>query len=108
MPTLKQLPSRNWLMQIPKRRSYISESFRRQWDVEVWALAVERRIDSGQDAHHAHRDRSDNSKPLLSRAGLGADVQSRASKELAPPRSAKAAVAAASNPCEYSGVIRRS
>ena len=35
-------------MQIPKRRSYISESFRHQWDVEAWALAVERKIDPGK------------------------------------------------------------
>src|SRR3984893_9741097 len=48
MATFKQLPSGNWRVQIRRKRTYISETFRRHRDAEAWALAVERKIDLGE------------------------------------------------------------
>lgn len=47
MPTFKQLPSGNWRVQVRRKNSYVSETFRRFRDAEEWALAVERKIDLG-------------------------------------------------------------
>jgi integrase len=48
MATFKQLPSGNWRVQVRRKGSYVSETFRRYRDAEEWALASERRIDVGQ------------------------------------------------------------
>jgi integrase len=48
MATFKQLPSGNWRVQIRRKNTYLSETFRRHRDAGVWALAVERRIDLGE------------------------------------------------------------
>jgi len=48
MATFKQLPSGNWRVQIRRKRSYVSETFRRYRDAEEWALAAERKIDLGE------------------------------------------------------------
>ena len=48
MATFKQLPSGNWRVQVRRKGSYTSETFRRYRDAEEWALASERRIDLGE------------------------------------------------------------
>lgn len=47
MATLKQLPSGKWRVQVRRKNSYVSETFRRFRDAEEWALAVERKISLG-------------------------------------------------------------
>jgi integrase len=48
MATFKQLASGNWRVQIRRKGSYVSETFRRHRDAEEWALATERKIDLGE------------------------------------------------------------
>jgi integrase len=48
MATFKQLASGNWRVQIRRKGSYVSETFRRYRDAEEWALAAERKIDLGE------------------------------------------------------------
>lgn len=57
MATFKQLASGNWRVQVRRKGSYVSETFRRYRDAEEWALASERRIDMGQTpAKRGHFD----------------------------------------------------
>jgi hypothetical protein len=46
--TFKQLPSGNWRVQIRRKGSYLSNTFRRHRDGEEWALDAERKIDRGE------------------------------------------------------------
>src|SRR5450631_4636108 len=48
MATFKQLPSGNWRVQIRRKNTYLSETFRRYRDADAWALSVERKIDLGE------------------------------------------------------------
>lgn len=47
MATIFQLPSGRWRVQIRRKGRYISETFRRHHDAEVWAKEDEVRIDQG-------------------------------------------------------------
>jgi hypothetical protein len=48
MATFRQLPSGNWRVQIRRKGSYLSSTFRRRRDGEEWALDSERKIDRGE------------------------------------------------------------
>ncbi len=48
MATFTQLPSGNWRVQIRRKQSYASDTFRRYVDATRWALATERGIDLGE------------------------------------------------------------
>lgn len=48
MATITQLPSGNWRVQVRRKQSYASETFRRHVDAKRWALAAERGIDLGE------------------------------------------------------------
>lgn len=48
MATFTQLPSGNWRVQVRRKQSYVSETFRRHHDATRWALATERGIDVGE------------------------------------------------------------
>ena len=49
MATIIKLPSGNWRVQVRRKNSYASNTFRRRADAEAWALEVERTIDKGLD-----------------------------------------------------------
>ena len=49
MAAIVKLPSGNWRAQVRRKRSYVSNTFRRRADAETWALEVERTIDKGLD-----------------------------------------------------------
>ena len=49
MAAIVKLPSGNWRAQVRRKRSYVSNTFRRRADAEAWALEVERTIDKGLD-----------------------------------------------------------
>lgn len=48
MATFKKLPSGNWRVQVRRKGSYISETFRRRADAQQWSLATEAAIDRGE------------------------------------------------------------
>jgi integrase len=60
MATLFQLPSGRWRVQIRRKGRYISETFLRHQDAEVWARENEVRIDQGRkpNARGAHDPRT--------------------------------------------------
>ena len=47
MPTIVKLPSGNWRVQVRRKNTYVSNTFRRRADAESWALEAERTIDKG-------------------------------------------------------------
>ncbi len=49
MAAIVKLPSGNWRVQVRRKRSYVSNTFRRRADAEAWALEAERTIDKGLD-----------------------------------------------------------
>jgi integrase len=49
MAAIVKLPSGNWRVQVRRKRSYVSNTFRRRVDAEAWALEAERTIDKGLD-----------------------------------------------------------
>lgn len=54
MATFQKLPSGNWRVMVRRKKSYASETFRRQHDAKIWALDIERRIDRNESIS-AHR-----------------------------------------------------
>ncbi len=48
MATIFQLPSGRWRVQVRRKGRYISETFLRHHDAEVWAKENEIRIDQGR------------------------------------------------------------
>jgi len=48
MATFQKLPSGNWRVLIRRKKSYASETFRRRYDAEIWALDMERRVDRNE------------------------------------------------------------
>jgi integrase len=49
MAAITKLPSGNWRVQVRRKKSYVSNTFRRKIDAEAWALEAERTIDKGLD-----------------------------------------------------------
>ena len=49
MAAIVKLPSSNWRVQVRRKNSYVSNTFRRRADAEAWALEAERTIDKGLD-----------------------------------------------------------
>lgn len=49
MAHFKKLKSGNWRVQVRRKGQYVSNSFKRKAEAEVWALDTERRIDRGDD-----------------------------------------------------------
>ncbi len=47
MAVITKLPSGNWRVQVRRKGSYASNTFRRRADADVWALEAERNIDLG-------------------------------------------------------------
>jgi integrase len=48
MASFVQLPSGNWRAVVRRKARYVTETFRRKYDADSWALEMERRIDRGQ------------------------------------------------------------
>lgn len=51
MATISKLPSGSWRVQVRRKGHYISESFLRRGDAELWARTVEGKIDRGEPIH---------------------------------------------------------
>ena len=48
MATISKLPSGSWRVQVRRKGHYISESFLRRGDAELWARTIEGKIDRGE------------------------------------------------------------
>lgn len=51
MATISKLPSGSWRVQVRRKGHYISETFLRRGDAEVWVRNVEGKIDRGEPIH---------------------------------------------------------
>lgn len=51
MATISKLPSGSWRVQVRRKGHYISESFLRRGDAELWARTIEGKIDRGEPIH---------------------------------------------------------
>ncbi|WP_243698553.1 hypothetical protein [Paracoccus alkanivorans] len=51
MATISKLPSGSWRVQVRRKGNYISESFLRRGDAELWARTIEGKIDRGEPIH---------------------------------------------------------
>ena len=49
MAAIVKLPSGNWRAQVRRKGKYVSNSFKRRADADVWAIEAERTIDKGLD-----------------------------------------------------------
>ena len=51
MATISKLPSSSWRAQVRRKGHYISDSFLRRGDAELWARTIEGKIDRGEPIH---------------------------------------------------------
>lgn len=51
MATISKLPSGCWRVQVRRKGNYVSESFLRRGDAELWARTIEGKIDRGEPIH---------------------------------------------------------
>ncbi|MEZ5715625.1 MAG: hypothetical protein R3D85_10895 [Paracoccaceae bacterium] len=55
MATISKLPSGSWPAHVRRKGNYVSETFLRRGDAELWARSVESRIDRGETIHAGAR-----------------------------------------------------
>jgi integrase len=51
MATITKLPSGSWRVQVRRKGKYVSETFLRRGDAELWGRSVETKIDRGEPLH---------------------------------------------------------